>query len=172
MNNNLEQLHDIYSVWHVPYWQTSWFFWGCTVAGTLTFILLFWAFYRYFLKKKEMPIPYWQQALNQITSLQKKQYRTKGDAKNCYFVLTSVMKQYLHKRYDFPITAQTDNEAARYIEKQSLSNQLKNDLNGILKGCLLIKFANEQALEDQIRKHLDAAHLVVKTTLPERKSTP
>ena len=169
MNNPLEQLHDIYSVWHVPYWQTSWFFWSCTIALTLTFSLILWAFYRHFLKKKKIPIPYWQQALNQITSLQKKHYRTKGDAKQCYFVLTSVIKQYLHKRYDFPIAAQTDDEAARYIEKQSLENKLKADLNNILKGCLLIKFANEQAMEEQVRKHLDLAQVVVKTTLPGPK---
>lgn len=170
--NTLDEkgLYDIYSAWHIPFWQTNWFYW--TIAGLIGIVitLIVVAFIRAYLRRKKPPLTYWEKALQEIARLQQKKYTTKEEGKQCYFVLTSVLKIYLNKRFQFPTAGKTDDEVVCYIEKKSLDENIKLDLNDILKGCLLIKFANQQAMEKQIHEHITIAFKLIKATLPQSNS--
>ncbi len=163
-------LYDIYSVWHVPFWQTGWFVWGIVSILALLFTTAFYFLYRWYQNKNIMPITPWEKTLQTITNLQKNSYTTKEDGKKCYFILTKALKSYFENRYQFPISTKTDEEAARYLEEQLRDNTIKKVLQDILQGCLLIKFANEQAMEEQIKKHLDQASKIVISTIPQKQS--
>ena len=83
-------------------------------------------------------------------------------------MLTPALKQYLEDRFAYPIAHKTDEEAARYLENQQLAPNLTKNIQEILRGCLLIKFANEQALNEQIQAHLALAKETVISTIPEK----
>jgi hypothetical protein len=161
-------LYDIYSVWHVPFWQTSWFYWAVIGLIILLCIVLVWSVYRWYRLRNRQPITSWEKALHIITKLQKKTYTTQQEGKQCYFVLTTILKQYLEERFAYPIAHKTDEEAASYLEHQQLEPNLKKNVQEILRGCLLIKFANEQAVNEQIQAHLALAKEAVLSTIPQK----
>lgn len=160
-------LYDIYPTWHVPFWQTNWFFWTIISAISITCLLLAYFLYCWYRAKQAKPLTPWEKALLAIAELQKHTYTNKEDGKQCYFVLTSALKKYLAERFAFPVDSKTDEEATKYLEDQSLPQDIKRGLQDILQGCLLIKFANEQAMEEQIAMHLAMANEMVKQTIPK-----
>lgn len=161
-------LYDIYSVWHVPFWQTSWFYWTMICLAIVLCVVLRWGAYRWYGLRNKQPITPWQKALRSITKLQNKTYATQQEGKQCYFVLTTTLKQYLEERFAYPIAHKTDEEVAAYLEQQQLEQNIKKNVQEILRGCLLIKFANEQAVNEQIQKHLALAKETVVSTIPQK----
>ncbi len=161
-------LYDIYSVWHVPFWQTSWFYWTVISLVILLGVVLGWGAYRWYRLRNKQPITPWQKALRIITKLQNQTYTTQQEGKHCYFVFTTALKQYLEERFAYPIAHKTDEEAASYLEQQQLEQNLKKNIQEILRGCLLIKFANEQAVSEQIQAHLALAKEIVVSTIPQK----
>ncbi|EKD48535.1 MAG: hypothetical protein ACD_64C00264G0013 [uncultured bacterium] len=175
MNNQIE-LYDIYSTWHVPFWQTKWFYWT-TIGFILALcIAALFSFYQWYRKKQKRTTTPWDAALTIITQLQNKQYATQQDGKQCYYTLTSVIKTYLQNRFSFPVAHKTDEQVARYLDTIELDMKIKRNVQSILRGCLLIKFANEQAVNEQIQEHLKLAQELVITTIPQKpdqtKSAP
>ncbi len=170
--NGLDErgLYDIYSVWHLPFWQTGWFFWGIVSVIVVSLTGAMYFLYRWYRNKNIKPITPWEKALQTIADLQKSSYETKEKGKQCYFILTGALKNYFESRYQFPISTKTDEEVSRYLEEQLIDNTMKKELQSILQGCLLTKFANEQAMEEQIKKHLDQATSIVRSTIPQKQS--
>ncbi len=164
-------LYDIYSVWHVPFWQTRRFFWSCVTATTLVCTALLWILYRWYRAKQRTVLTPWQHALEQLTALHKETYATKQQAKECYFAMTSILKTYLHARYQYDVLGKTDEELVSYLQKQSnVMPELPDTIQEICAGCLLIKFANQEALAEQITTHLNQSIELVKQTIPQEKS--
>ncbi len=161
-------LYDIYSVWHVPFWQTSWFYWTVISLTILLCVMLVWGAYRWYRLRNRQPITPWEKALRIIAKLQNQTYTTQQKGKQCYFVLTTALKNYLAERFGYPIAHKTDEEAASYLEHQQLEPNLTKNIPEILRGCLLIKFANEQAVNEQIQAHLALAKETVLSTIPQK----
>lgn len=170
--NQMEQpqLYGIFPEWHIPFWQTKAFFWTILSVFALAILVLFYFIYRWYVAKKQPEIPYWQQTLSLITSLQQENYISPEQSKQCYFTLTAAIKSYLSKRFSYPIAQATDEQAAQYLETTDLSPQLKKQLQEILRGCMLIKFANQNALDEHVQHHLQLAHTVVTKTIPQPES--
>lgn len=160
-------LYDIYSVWHVPFWQTGWFYWtiACLIAVICIASSLF--IYRWYKKRNPSITTPWAIALESITSLQGKRYTTQQEGKQCYFELTRTLKTYLQNRFAYPIACATDEQAARYLERTTLDHILRKNIQEILRGCLLIKFANQHAVDEQIQAHLALAKESVLKTIPQ-----
>ena len=165
--NNIE-LYDIYSTWHIPFFQTVWFSrtlitLGIVIVGSLTA----WLIIRY-LKKKILPKSAWQIALEQLHVLQKKGYTTKAAGKQCYFTMTSIIKEYLHAQHQLRTIGKTDEELIRYLQKSSLLTQpIIKRLEEICSGCLYIKFANQEAVQKQITLHLELSVQIIQETKPQ-----
>ncbi len=169
--NKLE-LYDIYSTWHVPFWQTTWFYLLMIVASTLLLGgFVAWILIRY--TKRNKPIKTaWQTALEQLQALQKNKYTTKATGKQCYFAITSILKQYLQAQHRLRTIGKTDEELIRYLRTSSLlSRPILKNLEEICSGCLYIKFANQEAVQKQISEHLKLSVQIVQETRPNDLQT-
>jgi hypothetical protein len=159
---NRIELYDIYTTWHVPFWQTNWFYLTIIVVSLLTIgSIIAWLIIRYKERNKPIKTP-WQIALEQLHVLQKHTYTTKAESKECYFAITNILKEYLHTQHQLHTIGKTDVELIRYLKQGSLLKPaiLKN-LEEICNGCLYIKFANQEAIQKQISDHLALSVYIV-----------
>jgi len=169
--NKLE-LYDIYSTWHLPFWQTTWFYATIITIGLLLgSTLIAWLIIRYKERNKPIKMP-WQIALEQLQALQKKRYTTKATSKQCYFTITSILKKYLHAQHQLQTIGKTDEELIQYLKKNTLFPQptLKS-LQEICSGCLYIKFADQEAVQKQINDHLEMSVQIVHNTKPNNAAS-
>ncbi len=165
-------LYDIYSIWHVPFWQTTQFYIIVSVICLLVILALAWWLIRKYIKKNRKPVPAWQRALEQLQQLQNKTYSSKQEGKQCYFAITSILKQYLQNRYQFDAPSKTDTELIQYLQKNKYSETLAQNMKDICNGCILIKFANQQAMQEQIVQHIALGIQIVRQTMvPDKKKT-
>lgn len=167
MNEN--GFYDIYSLWHLPFWQTHAFYYSVLVFVFILVSVICWFLVRWYFKKKIIPKTAWQDALDQLHLLQQTSYHTKKEGKLCYFAMTDIIKTYLIARYDYPLHGKTDKEVIRYLTKKE-PTFLAGSLKEIVDGSLHIKFANETALEKKIVQDLEQCCSIVKKTIPEQKS--
>ena len=85
--------------------------------------------------------------------------------------MTAILKQYLNARYGLDTIGKTDDELILYLkEDKTLSEQILKDIEDICKGCVFIKFANQEAMQNQIEKHLELCIQVVTKTIPQEKT--
>lgn len=164
MNEN--GLYDIYSVWHVPFWQTSWFYTLMIAAGIALCALVILMVYKTFFAKKVAPLAPWQKALNDLYDLEQLDLSTQENGKQFYLKLTAILKQYLQDRFQLPLVAKTDAEMASYLQDSDLEKKYK--ISEICNGCVLIKFANQSAIEEQSKAHLNLALKLVSETIPKK----
>lgn len=163
---NEQGLYDIYSIWSVPFWQTKEFYIAVGITIAIILGIAAWFFIRWYRKKNVVPKTAWQTALESLHSLQQKKYTSKEEGKLCYFAMTNVLKKYLAARYAYPLDGKTDEEMVSYLAKSAEQKVLAHELKEIIDGCLYIKFANEQAMQENISKHLEQSCAIVKKTIP------
>ncbi len=156
-------LYDIYPVWHVPFWQTTWFYGAVIIIAALIFFGGLFFIVKKWFKKSAAVLPPWQRALQVLQQLQQKKYRSEHDGKQCYFKLTDTIKTYLQERFDFPMQGKSDQEALIFLESQNMP-VVHDALQEIVNGCLYVKFANQQALDEQIQRHIARAIEMINQT--------
>ena len=164
--------YDIYSIWHVPFWQTRTFYLSSMLL-VLTLLLVFaWFFIQWYRRKMATPLTAWEIALNHINQLQAKNYQTKESGKQCYFIMTNVVKTYLISRYHYPLRGKTDEEMITYLEKNVHQRFIADNVKKLINGCEYIKFANESAMQEQIIEHLSLCDAMIRKTIPQEKRNP
>ena len=163
---NEKGLYDIYPMWHVPFWQTMKFYITVGIAGLIILSGIIWLLIRWYRKKNAVPKTAWENALDALQFLQQKKYTSKEDGKLCYFAMTSILKKYLATRFAYPLDGKTDEEMIVYLAKSTDQKALAQELKEIIDGCLYIKFANAQAMQENINKHLEQSCVIVKKTIP------
>lgn len=167
---NEKGLYDIYTIWHIPFWQTRTFYIAVGTALCFLIILFLWLFIRWYLKKRMVPKTSWQRALEQLHSLQKKAYCTQDEGKHCYFAMTTILKTYFIDRFGYPLHGKTDEEMVDYFLQITDQQPLAQELKEVITGCLYIKFANEKAIQDIITQHLAQCCTIITHTIPEQAS--
>lgn len=167
--NNLE-LYDIYATWHLPFWQTRWFYAACIMLMLMVFVsIITWLIIKYRGSKTVKRIA-WQIALEQLQVLQRNTYTTKAAGKHCYFAITNILKEYLHAQHQLHTIGKTDEELIHYLKKNTvLAQPILKNLEEICQGCLYIKFANQEAVQKQISEHLSISVHIVQETRPQPK---
>ncbi len=163
---NEKGLYDIYAMWHVPFWQTTQFYIAVSTICLIILSGIIWLFIRWYRKKNAVPKTAWENALDALQLLQQKKYLSKEEGKLCYFAMTSILKKYLATRFAYPLDGKTDEEMIFYLAKSTDQKMLADDLKEIIDGCLYIKFANAQAMQENITKHLEQSCMIVKKTIP------
>lgn len=163
---NEKGLYDIYSLYHIPFWQTKEFYIAISILTLLIISIITWLFVRWYRKKIALPKTLWEQALDQLQILQQKKYQSKEDGKICYFKMTSILKTYVATRFAYPLHGKTDEEMIVYLAQSTEQKALAEELKEIIDGCLYIKFANAQAMQENIMKHLEQSCAIVKKTIP------
>jgi hypothetical protein len=162
-----QKLHDIYDVWHVPFWQQRWFYWTVwAVCIALFLILLCIAIKKYYARKKNSAKKPWDTAFESLSLLQEKKVTTIEEGGNLYVSLTHILKKYLHQRYGFDIASKTDDEVITYLEEQRFEPSLLADIREIFEGSVYIKFAHVHVMQEHIEKDLARSIAFIKATLP------
>lgn len=162
-----QKLHDIYDVWHVPFWQRPWFYWSvysciCMLLLLVIGIIIF----TYRSRKKKIAITPWDEALQSLTVLQQQPVVTIEQGGNLYAALTQLLKKYLHQRYGFDIESKTDEEVIVYLEQNNFDPLLLVDIREIFEGSVYIKFAHVQVMQEHIEKDLKCSRAFIKATIP------
>lgn len=168
--NETVELYDIYGVWHVPFWQTTPFIifvWA--VIGIIVGALIY-ALIRFMLKRKK-PLKPWVWADRELDALWERRGFTREDGKRFYSQLTEIIKQYLEKRYGYQVRSATDIELLAYLRDHHFDPELCNELTRIFEGMQEIKFANLDAIPENIERDFTLSKAFVAKTISDTHST-
>lgn len=154
------ELIDIYGVWYHPWWQQAWFVYPSILACVAVIVFLCYWIYKRFFYVEKVQLPY-EKALEALQSL-------RGDdlsPKLFYIRLTEILKEYLQELYHEQFVGTTDTEMIRLLERtSSASPKIMTQVEEILDGVTLIKFANHKAAQEQMSKALTSALQIVEET--------
>jgi len=162
-------LYGIYETWHVPFWKTAAFYW--TILSLVSLAVLIAAFFmiRWIIRRRRaLPITPWDYALQRFASLELHPCTSKADGKQLYGSLSYEMKQYVHKRYSYDVRWKTDEELVSFLEKHEFPESLLADIHEIMMGSMLVKFANIEVIQEQIKRHLALSKAFVQKTIPQQ----
>jgi len=153
-------------------------------AVLLIFGLIYWWRHR---RKKEdvrelapyVPLPH-EWAFNALGELEAKRLWQSGEVKEHYTLLTSVLREYLERRYDIHALEQTSDEILDQLRLQHLSPSLLSDIEQLLSVSDLIKFAKADpgidihaATIERVRNFVKQTMVVTSLITPAtEKSTP
>lgn len=165
---NKQGLYDIYGGWHVPFWQTKNFYSAMVVLVVLLAGFGLWLLIRWYRLRKSIK-PYWQVALADLDQLKQKNIATVAHGKEFYGHLTVILKKYLYRRYGVDGSAKTDAEFLTTMTQLNIVPDIMEELRSIAAGGTIIKFANEQAVQDQIEQDFRRAVSLIKRTIPQSK---
>ncbi len=154
------ELYDIYGLWHVPFWQRTWFI-VCMVllVSALLFGVCYLLIKQY--KAKKPPIPAWKQALQRLQELKRTEMLKKEKSERYYVQLTKLIKEYMSDQFGTNIRSLTDQQMCAYIDERTLYNKQKEQLKQIFSAGELIKFANQDAIEQQMLDDWHHAHAFI-----------
>ncbi len=156
-------LYDIYETWHIPFWQTTWFY-----ILMYSFMSLIIIFIIYFIIKKiksrsQNKLSFSEQALRDIELL-----RSQMNGKEFYIQLTAILKRYIAQRYHVDVESKTDDELIAYLGKKHFFNEtLLDDISSIFAGIVTIKFAHAQASQEKMEHDYHKAIAFINQTKKE-----
>jgi len=171
MQFNAHGLYDIYGMHYTPFWQTSLFFWcvvsigGIILAGGIVF------FVRWVLKTKK-PITLWQHALdrlNEIESSISSDAVSSDTIKQCYFVMTALLKHYIAVRYETAIEYCTDSEFMHYIEVSDFAQDIKQMIKNVYTNVTMVKFADKRTAVTNLKNDVALVRTIICATIPTKK---
>jgi hypothetical protein len=150
------QFYDIYDVWYTPWYKTYYFY--SVVA--IIFLFFSYLFYRWYTNRKKLVVELSasQKALLTIEKLKREYYNNPQVA---YSILTHTLKVYLESYYKISLVGQTDSEFLETIALQNHATLLMDDLKIIFDGVAHIKFAGQDAQEEQFKKSLELAEKLI-----------
>ncbi|MBD3231264.1 hypothetical protein GF322_01245 [Candidatus Dependentiae bacterium] len=161
--------YEIYDYYYQPLLQRSYFKYSLLVLLLIGFLSALFIVVRFFLaRKKQVQLLPWHWAFKSLNDLSLDNVQSKVDFKNFYFELTSILKQYLNKRFGWDTIDKTDDELIQYLKIKNLDSNLLNIIQNIAQEAVWIKFANQDALKLQAKKDLDAAYQLIKQTTPNK----
>ena len=104
-------LYGNYSLWHIPFWQTSWFKLAIiSFVSFLGLVLLAFIIKKFWKRKKQPEITAWDYLLQKLVPYKETEFATKELAKDFYATVTFEFKHYLFKRYGYDVRNKTDEE--------------------------------------------------------------
>ena len=163
-------LYENYGIWHTPFWQTTTFYIICYVLIAILIIALFLFFLKkYRARKAQKSIPSWDVALQELEQLKKSNMVTVAQGKQFYLAITAIIKRYFEKRFGYDVLGKTDKEVITYLKNKKVASELLQNLEAILGGSVVIKFANAQAAQDKINEDFDRSIMIIKCTISEEK---
>jgi hypothetical protein len=162
-------LYSIYDIWHVPFWQTSAFYITLSAVLGILFGFLIWFLIKR-LRNKKPAITSWEQALQRITALQQRSCQTRQEGKEIYSLLIAELKNYCTMRYQHLCHTKTDHEFLLSMHTQ-VSADIMSQLEDIIQGGILVKFANEHMIQDHVKKHIAQGIHIIQMTMPQQQKS-
>ena len=167
MNIQQNGLYDIYGMRHVPFWQTNLFLAGLIISLIVLTVVLVWSLVRVY--KRIQQATAWAVALRRLNGLIISEKVSKEEGKQFYFALTRILKRYLSRRYKLYLQGKTDQEMVTLLDISEFPSELLPSVRTIITGCSCIKYADEQALHDQLVHDRDRAITIVQQTRRSKK---
>ena len=161
----LAQLHDIYGMIHVPFWQKP-IFYGVVCALGLLVIIFCWYYFRG--RRRQRSAHAWEQALYELEQLDCRGLVDGNQQKLFYSELTRIIKEYLQKRFGISLTSKTDDELLMLSASLDITQEIRQGLQNILDGVVFIKFAQEAAVRERMQRDLLAGKELVNATRPRK----
>lgn len=157
------QLFDNYGLWHVPFWHKPWFIIVVTLSALILISLLLFLLFKFKpIKKKRLTR--WQQTMHDLLHLQKGELHNIAQSSAFYASLTAIMKRYMSDLYAQDVKSYTDQQMLDYIASLDLFDAQKASLGQIFSAGELIKFANQDALEQQMQDDITFSISFVRST--------
>lgn len=151
------ELIDIYDITYQPWWLSMWF--RVTlgfIIGACAIALIYYVWKRY---RPVVQLTYTQKALHNLQILERQGFT---DGQLFYMRLTQVIKEYLHQRYELPLTDKTDSELIETLKKSSVVDQaVVKDVKDIFDGVMFIKFANQAAGKERMEQALVTSRALI-----------
>lgn len=166
-NESSEQLYDIYGMWHVPFWQTRAFIIALWCFAALCAIAIIYFLIRMIRARKKTLKP-WEWANRELDTLWEQRGFTREDGKRFYSQLTEIIKGYLEKRYGYHVRSATDIELIAYLQAHSFDPALLHDVQQIFEGTQEIKFANLDAIPEQIERDFALCKAFISKTISDQ----
>lgn len=157
------QLYEIYGLLHIPFWQRLWFIIITSVVCCGLLIIIACLLITKYRKNKKVLLD-WQVALQHLESLKKNAMLTSAMSERYYVYLTGLLKEYMSTYYRHDLHSFTDEQMVAYIEQLPLYIQQKEQLTKIFSAGLFIKFAHQQAVEQQMLEDWQHAYDFIITT--------
>lgn len=158
------ELYDIYSYWHVPWWQTRFFY---ATIMVLVFVLMWYGMrkLRQARRARASNKTPWQKALEALDAMRASQaYRT-AEGKQVYFALTSIMKTYVYERFGLDVAGKTDDELIAFLRQTTVPVDYTDAVQEILQGSVLVRFARGAAIKEQIERDVVRAYRAIEHTI-------
>ena len=166
--NEKTGLYENYGVWHTPFWQTKEFKFAAQIclflAGVLVLALVVKLYLAYRKQKKLSP---WEQALQVLSDLKKRDIISIVHGKEFYLSVSSLLKTYFHDRFGYDVLGKTDGEFVEYLSKYHKDELILEEIRLLLDGASIIKFANAQAAQEQLEHDYIRAVSIIQRTMPE-----
>ncbi len=163
-------LYNNYDIWHTPFWQTNTFHILIGIIIFLFFCVIMWLLIRAYKKRKaQCVLTPWEKALQELDQLCKSGFINASQGKTFYLAATSIIKTYLKDRFNYDVLGKTDDEVIIYLKNKKFSLHLIQTLENIFKGAVYIKFANTQAVQEQIKQDFTKTLELIKKTIPKEK---
>lgn len=168
--NEKTGLYENYGLWHVPFWQTQEFKLAVEICACVILLIIVALLARKYLAyRKRKKLPLWDQALLELTQLKKEHKVNAAYGKEFYLTVSALFKRYFHERFGYDVLGKTDAEVIEYLEKHHGDQHIVAELKALLHGSEIIKFANAQAVQEQIEHDYLRAVMIIERTIPEKK---
>ena len=154
-----QDLYDIYGTWHVPFWQTQFFMWSMAILAGIIFLLLLLFLFKKYYKKRSLSAS--QKALHALVMLAKKEITSRADAQAAYFSLTDILKCFFQACYGLPFESMTDQEMVASLRAIGADQTIIEAMDDLVNSSLSVKYAQEDALQKDLRRHIQRATTVV-----------
>ena len=138
----------------------------------------------YYLKKKNVviferkpAIPPYEEALQKLKILDKKQLWQHQKTKEYYIELTEIVRGYIEKEWHIPALESTTDELHRFmldfiaIKKLPTNKATAIRLHKLLQESDLVKFAKYTPISSEIEMHRNEAELLIKALKPKTEKT-
>ena len=145
------KIYDMYDYYYTPFWHTTWFLIGASLALILACIAGFLYAKKHRGRKKLLR---WQEIYGEIAQ----QKVHEQSVKKFYFDLTRLLKEYLALRYQVSLTGKTDFEVIQLLKKDSLPQELLPLVEQVFMGPQAIKYANQKGQIHQMEE--DKKHCI------------
>lgn len=166
MQNDLKsQLLGNYGLWHTPWWQTQWFYALLIALGVLMVLALCVGIF-FFVRARMRQLTPWAHAYKQLKELQS---IPSSESKKFYSLLTHILKEYISERYATDMRGKTDQEVVLFLHQAEISHLVKHYFEEIVRGGMYSKFANQQAVKEQMEHNLKQAYSIIQETIPADK---
>jgi hypothetical protein len=162
------ELYDIYNTWHVPFWQTKLFLSALIGLCAALIILVLYVLYRKYKKNRSVPIA--EQLLAQLNTMRSLIINSTDDAQMAYSTITDVLKAYFQHYYAKPFKTFTDAQMEQALASE-FPLEYREALKKLLEDGVHVKFAREQALQQQLHAHVELSITIINHLEKARKSS-